>query len=297
MAQRRDQDNRIGIALAAMAFLLFAIGDATSKVMTEELHPVQIGAARYAGLGLGGLTLLLIRGPALLRTRHPFLQIGRGLLAALSTVAFVLAVTKIQLSDGAAIAFIAPFMVTLLAAALLGEKVEPFRWAAVAICFLATLIIIRPGMGALDPAAGWVVVSAVAFALRQIISRRLSGVEPLATTGSYTALAASGALLLLLPFVWETPRDLTSWLLLGLIAVASGCAELLIIKALEIGSAVAVAPVQYSHILWMTLLGWIVFDQLPDLWTALGAAVIIATGLWVLHRETRSLRDDEDRKR
>lgn len=288
MTAQGSHDNRLGIALAAMAFGLYSIGDAVAKLLASDLHPVQIGAARYSGLALGALILLAARGPRVLATRHPLLQILRGVLAAISVTSFVMALSRIPLSDASAIGFAAPFIVTLLAGILLGEKVEPFRWAAVGICFIATLIIIRPGMGAVDPAAGWALASATAFALRQIISRKLSGREPLITTVSYTALAATGVFLIVLPFVWITPADPRGWLLLGAVALTAGVAELLVIKALEVGTAVAVAPVQYTHIIWMTLLGWIMFDQLPDLWTMLGASIIIGTGVWVLWREQRT---------
>lgn len=278
-------ENLRAILLAAGGFFLFAAGDAIAKLLTETLDPLQIAFARQSGLLAGVLVLLMLRGPSVLRTRRPVLQVLRGALAAFSVSFFFLAIAHVPLADASAMTFVAPFFVTALGALVLREPVGARRWIALALGFVGTLIVLRPGLGAVHPAAGFAVLSAACFAVRQMISRLLSGVDPLQTTIAYSSLAASALLLLAMPFVWTTPTETRIWALLGLIAVTAGLAEFLMIKALEIGNAVAVAPVQYTHIIWTTLYGWLVFAQLPDLWTVTGAAIIVATGAYTINRE------------
>lgn len=283
-------ENLRAIALAAGGFFLFAAGDAVAKLLSGALDPLQIAFARQTGLLAGVLVMLAIRGAGVLRTRRPVLQLVRGGLAAFSVSFFFLAIARVPLADASAMTFVAPFFVTVLGALVLREPVDARRWLAVALGFGGTLVVLRPGTGTMDPAALFAVLSALCFALRQLISRLLSGVDPLSTTIAYSSLGASGLLLLVLPFVWITPPDARTWALLGLIAVTAGLAEFLMMKALEIGASVAVAPVQYSHILWTTFYGWLLFAQLPDRWTVLGSALIVATGIYAIHLERKAAR-------
>jgi len=269
----------------AGGMFLFSAVDTQAKFLTDSLHPIQIAWSRQLGLCLGVLILLAIRGRGMLITKHPVLQIGRGALAAGSATIFIVAITYVPLADAVAISFVAPFMVTVLGAILLGERVGIRRWVAITIGFLATLIIIRPGAGVLHPAAGLVLIAAFLFACRQILSRKLSTSEPTLTTIAYTALTASFVLTVPLYWVWTPPswgREV--WILLGLTLLA-GLAEVMVIRALELAETVVLAPIHYSLIIWGTFYGWLVFDQLPDGWTWLGATIIVATGIYTLHRE------------
>lgn len=279
-----------GLAFMAAGFFLFAIVDTLAKFLTSSLHPIQIVWSRQFGLLFGVLILLAIRGRALLRTNHLGLQITRGSLAACSATLFVMAVTYVPLADAVAVSFVAPFFVTVMGALILRERVGMRRWIAVSIGFAATLIIVRPGLGVIHPAVLLVVIAAALFAARQILSRMLSCSDETATTVAYTALVGSSILTMPLFFVWKTPQ---SWfeisLLVGMACLAA-CAEVLVIKALEIAQAVVVAPVQYSMLLWSTLYGWLIFDQLPDFWTATGAVIIVATGLYTINRERLAAR-------
>ena len=268
----------------ALGMFLFSAVDAGAKFLTDSLHPLQIVWARQLGL-LAGATLLLMRyGPAILKTAHPRLQILRGAVAACSASLFIFAINYVALADAVAISFVAPFMVTLMAAFVLREPVGIRRWMAVALGFIGALIVIRPGLGVMHPAAGLVILAAFFFAIRQIISRALSDTDRTSTTVVYTAIVGSAILTLPLPYVWKTPSGNEVMLLIG-IAVLAAVAEIFVIKALELAMAVVVAPVQYSLILWGTTYGWLIFGQLPDLWTWVGAALIVSTGIYTLRRE------------
>jgi len=149
--------------------------------------------------------LLALRGAAILRTRRPALQVIRGGLAASSATLFIVAVSFVPLADAIAVSFVAPFIVTVLGALVLREPVGIRRWSAVTIGFLGTMIVIRPGMGVIHPAVMLVVLAAILFALRQILSRVLSGTDRIETTVAYTALVGSLLLTMPLPFVWRWP--------------------------------------------------------------------------------------------
>ena len=269
----------------AGGMFLFSAVDTHAKFLTDSFHPIQIAWSRQLGLLVGVFFLLMIRGRDILKTQHPYLQMGRGALAAGSATLFIVAISFVPLADAVAISFVAPFVVTVLGALILGEAVGIRRWVAVSIGFLGTLVVIRPGMGVIHPAAALVLIAALLFALRQILSRKLSGSDKTITTVAYTALTASALLTLPLPFVWRTPEWGFEIALLTSMAVLAGIAEVMVIRSLELAQTVVLAPVHYSLLIWGTFYGWMVFDQLPDLWTWIGALIIVATGIYTLHRE------------
>ena len=277
-----------GIAYMAAGMFLFAAVDTQAKFLTDTLHPVQIAWSRQFGLVIGVLILLAIRGTSILRTQHPRLQIARGVLAAGSATLFILAISYVPLADAVAVSFVAPFIVTVLGALVLRETVGIHRWTAVIIGFIGTLIVIRPGLGVIHPAVMLVLLAATLYASRQILSRVLSGTDPVTTTFTYTALAGCAVLSVPLPFFWQWPTTPTEITLLISTAAMAAVAELLVIKSLEMAQAVVVAPVHYTLLIWGTMYGYLVFDQLPDLWTWVGATIIVASGFYTLHRERRA---------
>lgn len=271
-----------------LGFLLFSAADTQAKLLTEFFHPVQIVWMRQLGLLAGVVVAFAMLGPSIFATRHPALQFGRGLLAVTSAVCFVFAVKFVPLADAVAISFVAPFLVTAMGALFLGETVGPRRWAAVIVGFCGALIVIRPGLGVMHPAGFLVIVAATAFAARQVLSRHLAKDDRTVTTVAYTALVSTVVLTLPLPLFWTTPEVGMQWALLLGMAVFAALGELLIIKSLEIAHASVLAPVHYSLLIWGTFWGWLVFEQLPDIWTWVGAGVIVATGFYIIRREQRT---------
>lgn len=280
----RAVENGKGLIFMALGMFMFSAVDTGAKFLTDSLHPIQIVWTRQLGLLAGAIFLIATQGRSILVTSHPKLQVLRGAVAAGSASLFIFAIAFVPLADAVAVSFVAPFMVTLMAAFILREPVGLRRWAAVILGFIGTLIVLRPGMGAVHPAAALVVLAAFLFAVRQIISRALSDTDKTGTTIVYTAIVGSTILTIPLVFVWKTPTSDQILLMIG-IAILAGFAEVFVIKALEVALAVVVAPVQYSLMIWGTFYGWLVFGQLPDGWTWLGASIIIATGLYTLHRE------------
>jgi len=273
---------------------LFAAVDTIAKYLTETLHPLQIVWSRQLGLLIGILVILALRGGVILHTRRPGLQIARGVMAVGSASLFVFAIRFVPLADAVAVTFVAPFLVTMIAALVLREAVGIRRWTAVALGFVGVLIVTQPGMGIVHPAVFLVLLAALLFALRQIISRVVARTDRIVTTVAYTALVSSAILTIPLPFVWQSlSTGLELGLLIGM-AVLAAIAETLVIKALDVADAVVVAPVHYSLLIWATLYGFLVFGQFPDSWTWIGASIIVATGIYTLHREWQSS-DDRNR--
>lgn len=279
-------DNLRGTLLMLAGFGAFSCADIAAKILTANYHPVQIVWTRQLGVTIGVIALILINGVSILKSQAPRLQIARGLCAIASALFFVFAIAYVPLADAVAVSFVAPFIVTILGAVLLGEAVGLRRWAAVFTGFLGTLIVVRPGLGVFHPAIFLVLGAATVFAARQIISRFLGRRDPTATTLAYTSMTTVAVLILPLPFIWEAPKSAGDVALMTGMALAGGLGEYLIIRALEIAHAVVVAPMQYSLIVYSTLWGFLVFGHLPDLWTWVGAFVIIASGLYTLYRET-----------
>lgn len=288
-----QSDNTRGVILMALGFFAFSGTDLLAKLLTESLHPFQIVWFRLIGLFLGVLVLLVVKGPKVLRTAHPGIQISRGTLAAVSATLFIFGVSEVPLADATAVTFIAPFVVTVAGALVLKETVGMRRWLAVATGFVGMLIVIRPGSGVFDPAIFFIVLAALCFATRQILSRLLSGEDNIATTVAYTSISATVVISLAMPFVWITPSDSRVIAYLVGIAIAAAIGELLIIRALEMAQAVVVAPLQYSLIIWATLYGYLAFGDLPDHWTLIGCAIIVASGLFTLSRERLRARQKE----
>lgn len=282
-APRRTESGP-GLVFMGMGMFLFSAVDTTAKFLTESLHPFQIVWTRQLGLLAAAVFLLLRYGLPILRSTHPRLQVLRGCVAVCSASLFIFAVVHVPLADAVAISFVAPFIVTIMGAVILREPVGLRRWIAVCLGFIGTLIVMRPGLGVMHPAAFLVILAAFFFAIRQVISRALADTDRTPTTIIYTALIGSTLLTIPLPFVWKTPTG-TEWALLAVMAVLAAAAEICVIKAFELAMAVVVTPVHYTLILWGTFYGWIVFSDVPDLWTWVGASVIVATGLYTLRRE------------
>lgn len=274
----------------ALGMFLFSGVDTMGKFLTETVHPVQIVWFRQLGLLFGVIVLICMRGRSVLVSTNPMLQVGRGVLAACSATLFIVGVSYVPLADAVAITFVAPFMVTVMGALILREPVGIRRWTAVLVGFIGTLVVIRPGMGVIHPAAILLIVAASAFALRQVLSRILAGEDKTQTTVAYTAIVSWTLLTVPLPFIWQSPSNGLEITLLLAMGVVAAFAEVLVIMALDAAQAVVVAPVQYSLLIWGTFYGFVVFGQLPDAWTWLGAAIIVATGLYTLNRERLALK-------
>ncbi len=276
----------VGVALMCGAVFCFACLDVMAKYLTVSVDVVEIVWARYVGAFV--LALLLsnpMRRPALMRTGRPFLQVGRSLLLLGSTVFNVLSFKYLQLDQAIAIMFSTPFMVAAVAGPILGEWIGPRRWAAIAVGFLGVLIVTRPGFGAIHPAALATVASALCYSLYLITTRLLSRSDSDETTLFYSNLVGALVMTPIVPLVWVTPQSATILALLIGIGLVGGIGHYLLILAHRRVPAAVLSPFIYTQIVWAVGFGYMVFGDLPNAWTVAGSAIVILSGLYLLHRE------------
>ncbi len=273
----------MGASITLLPFMNVA-----AKYLSTDYPTTQILWARYTGHLVFMVAMFMPRhGLGLLRATRPGVHIIRSLLMFVSTVCFFTALRWIPVPTASAINFTGPLIVTALAAPMLGEAVGPRRWAAVAVGFAGAMIIIRPGGTETHWAMLLVLVTAFTYALYQIVTRKTSSVDTPETSITYIAVVGAVLSSMVVPFDWVTPRtalDIGLFCLLGLIG---GIGHYFIIRAFQIGEASVLSPFAYGQLIMATVLSWLAFGTFPDVWTFVGAGVIVASGLYITYRETR----------
>jgi drug/metabolite transporter (DMT)-like permease len=289
MNDKTDTTDRplAGIAMMLAGIAAFAVMDATIKWLTAG-YPVPQVIALRSWFGLPMLILLALRegGLPALRTRRPLVHVGRYLLVMLLSLSFFWALSQMKLVDAVAIAFAAPILITALSAPLLKEAVGPRRWFAVAFGFCGVLIMLRPGVGVFQWAALAALGSALVYALLMITTRAFKGSESTAALMLYPQLGMSLTGLVLVNFFWITPTalDLSLFALAGFFG---SIGVMCLTHAFRMAPVASIAPFEYSALVWATLLGYLLWGELPDGYTLLGALFVIAGGLYIIYRETR----------
>lgn len=287
-ARPLPSDSVRAILFMAIAVNLFPFMNVAAKYLSTEYTTVQIVWARYAGhLAFMLLMFMPGRGLALLRASRPGVHIGRSLLMFASTACFFGALRWIDVPTASAINFTSPLIVTALAAPLLGEAVGLRRWAAVAVGFAGAMIIIRPGGGDGHWAMLLVLSTAFTYASYQIATRKFAAADPPETSITYISFVGAAISTLALPFAWVTPASVLDVVLFALLGLIGGVGHYLVIRAFQVGEASVLAPFNYGQLVMAILLSYLVFDSFPDLWTFVGAGIIIASGLYVTYRESR----------
>ncbi|MEQ9640866.1 MAG: DMT family transporter [Alphaproteobacteria bacterium] len=279
----------IGLLLASIGFI--TVVDTIAKLKTADLHPLHIVWGYFFGISLTLGTYAMIRRRtgfvATMRTRRLPLHMARTLAMMTSIGMLFIALQWLPLADCTAINFTSPLFITALSVPMLGERVGPHRWAAVAIGLAGVLLIVQPGSNLAQWAALLPLAGAFFFALYQLTTRVLSSTEPTFRTLMYTGVGGLFWCSLLVPFFWR-PMELADWGLFVFIGLLGAAAHLCLISAFGLAEASLLAPFNYSKIIWATIAGYLVFGELPTLNTLAGAAIIAAAGLYVLWRENRS---------
>ena len=209
--------------------------------------------------------------------------------AVASSALFIAGLIFLPLADCTALAFSGPLFVTALATPMLGEKVGWRRWSAVCVGFIGVLFMLRPTGGSLQWAALLPVLGAVAGAFRDTITRKVRlTASPLAVL-AFTMAAMALAGLWTLPFGWA-PVTVNDLLLLATAGILLGGAQYLVIHAFYLAEASVIVPYKYMSLIWAALLGYAMWGDVPDRWVVLGAALVVASGLYIMHRESRLAR-------
>ena len=279
-------DARRGIVWMLVAMLSAVAMDTINKALSQNLPVPQLVWGRFIFHMVLMVLILGRRLPQVVVTRRLGLQIVRSFCLICAASLFVKGQHLLPMAEANGILFIAPILVAVLSAPLLGERVDGRRWVGVAVGFAGALIIIRPGSGVMHLAALFPLGSACLFALYQIATKHLSRTESTMTTLFYTGVVGALVTSFAVPFFWITPSAV-EWSFLAMLGLLSGCTHFCLIKAFEAAPASTVSPFVYSILIWATLSGYIVFDDLPDIWTVAGAAIIAGSGLYIAFQERR----------
>lgn len=277
-----------GILLMCAGIAFLTVNDALAKALTTGYSPPQILFLRnIIALPFAVLIALKMGGPAALISRRPSMHLLRGVIWIGAATLFFTSLRYLGLAEATVLVFVAPVFITALSVPLLKEEVGWRRWCAVLAGFLGVLVVVRPGLDAFQAVSLLPVATAFLYALLMISARWVDPNESVWTMMLY--LTGSGALLsaLIQPFVWTPVRPEDIWLFVA-IAFFGTTGVTLITQAFRFAPAAVVAPFDYTALLWAALIGWLVWNEIPDFATWIGAAIIIASGLFIIWRESRA---------
>jgi drug/metabolite transporter (DMT)-like permease len=276
-----------GIGFMVLSVLLFSCMDALVKWMAQGYPVVQIVFFRnlFAFVPIA-IFLSRVGGVSALRVSDLRGHLLRGLVGVTSMFCFFESFARLPLGEAVALGQSGPLFLTALSVPLLAEKVGVRRWSAVVVGFAGVLLMTRPGAGGFDPAALFAIGGAFAYALAMISVRKLNRTESPAAIVFYFTLFALVASALALPFVWVTP-DLVDFLMLGSIGLVGGAAQFAMTYAFRMSPVAVIAPYEYVGLVFAGSFGFAIWNDVPDAWLLAGAAVVVASGLYILHRETK----------
>ncbi|WP_249690494.1 DMT family transporter [Stappia sp. WLB 29] len=278
----------IGIALICFAFLCFSCLDTTAKYLGQYLPTEQVVWMRFmTHIFYGILLFRLWRTPQVLHTRRWGLQILRALCLLGSTAFNFFAIRYMQLAETVSIMFATPFVVTALAGPLLNEWAGLRRWMAIIVGFIGILVVTRPGFGEMHWAALLSVCSMLCYAIYVLTTRMLTQTDSPVGMLMISAIVAATAIA---PFgisAWQMPSSAWHWVLLLATGALGGIGHFALIRAHVLAPAPVLAPFMYTQILWMVALGYLVFADVPTVYTVIGASIVTASGLYILYRERK----------
>ena len=282
------RNRQLGIAMVSVTTLCFAALDTSAKWLVLALPVFQVVWLRFVTHTLLAMLVLTPRyGWALYRPKLVKLQLLRALMQAVMTALNFWALQYLQLDVTGAIQFSVPILIAVISARLLGERIDARRWVAILVGFAGVLLIVRPWSQGFHPAIVLSLANAVLYALFNMLTRRMAATELPATTQLWSAGAAA---LLLMPFglmQWTPLQDMLTWILVLSMGFFGSLGHLMVTQAHRYASAAVLGPFLYQQIIYMTLFGWLVFGHVPDAAVVGGAAVVVASGLYLLYREFR----------
>src|SRR3569833_1574201 len=274
-----------GIALVLLSTIFLGCSDVTAKYLSASLPSIEITWIRFLTFALMFTPVMLPGSPFhAMRTERLGLQLMRGVALLGSSLFFITGLRFLPIAEASATGIVSPLFDTALTIKYLGESVGVRRWIATAVGLIGVLINLRPGTGAVHPSAFFPIVSALAWACTLVMTRMLSGREHALTTMTYSSITGACIMCALVPFVWVAP----SWhdILFGIfIGIASTAGQWIVVLAFRYADASVLAPFSYTQLLWVCILGFVIFNKLPDIWTVIGAVFIVGSGLYTAHRE------------
>lgn len=276
-------------AILLMVGAIFGLSamDATAKELNQHIGVTPTVWARYAGQGLVVFLIVAPRLRQVVKTDYFALQIVRSLFLMMGTVCFFTGLAHIGLAEATAIMNIYPVLITLGAALFLHERLGLRRLLGIAAALIGALIVIRPGFGVFSVWAMLPLVAAFSYTGFNLITRYVGRSEDPWTSMFYAAALGAIVFSCVLPFFWVSPSP-KAWVLMMVVAALGTGSQMLLIRSLMIGEASMLAPFAYTGLLFATFWGFTLFDEVPDMMTVIGALVIVLSGIYVWHRETRA---------
>jgi len=276
-----------GIAFMFASIVAFALASSFAKSAFDTYSVIEIGFFRSAFAILPALALMPHRGGiALFRTAHPASHLYRAGIGIVSSLLYYVSLQALPLADATALSFAAPLFLTALSVPMLGEKVGIYRWSAVLIGFVGVLIITRPGSDVFNLGTLAGLGSSATWAFAMVSVRKLSKHEHPITITLYYAVIGTALTGLLLPFGWTTP-DLKGLVLLASIGLAGGVGQYLVTEAFRHAPAAVAAPLNYVSIVILSVVGFVVWHEVPTPSLLLGSLIVITSGLFIVYREVR----------
>ena len=284
----------IGIGMKVFSAFVFTIMISLIKYVGERVFVGEIVFARnFFGI-LPILAYVIARGElaTVMRTKHPFGHLGRGIIGVLAMGLWFTSLTLLPLSNATAISFAAPLFTVALASIFLHERVRIYRWSAVAVGFVGILVILSPNLGGLDMSdgavlgAGLALVSAAFMATAMVLVRRLTETEHTTTIVMWFSLTTSVLALSSLPFGWSWPSGPDLAILVA-IGILGGIGQIALTQSYRYAGASTIAPFDYTTMIWAVLIGWLAFAEIPSSQVVIGAVIVISAGLFVIFREHR----------
>ncbi len=276
----------LGIILMIIGIASFAIMDAIIKWLTADYPVSQVVSLRsWFGLPLLFLIALHSDGLAGFKTRRPLAHVGRFFLVLVLSFGFFWALSQMKLIDAVAITFAAPILIAALSVPMLQESVGLHRWVAIGVGFFGVIIMLRPGMGVFQWAGVVALGSVLSYSLLMITTRVLKSTETTATLLFYPQMGMSLIGALFTPFYWVSP-NLSDLGLFALTGVFGSVGVLCVTHAFRLAPVATISPFEYTALIWATLLGFMLWGELPDTYTVVGAVFVISSGLYIIYRET-----------
>ncbi len=290
----RHQDRPVfGILLINAAVVIFTAMDGIIKGVSEIFPTGQLVFFRNLFAFAPILIFMMTQGGISLRTQHLRGHLLRGLFGVSAMYCYFLSYKLLPLSEAIALGLSGPIFLTILSIPFLGEKVGIRRWSACIVGFLGVLVMTRPGAGVWQTAALVPLLAAVFYALAMISIRKLTGTERSGTIVFYFTVFATGAGLVTAPLgtvwpelAWAWPADLSLWAIVVLIGLMGGCGQILITIAFRCAPVSVVAPFDYMALVYGFILGFLFFDEVPDSYLIVGGLIVVASGIYIVHRET-----------
>jgi len=281
-AAQPPQKPLLGILFMCLASSFFPAMNGLAKLMSRDYSSEQVVWARTLSHLVFVLVLFMPKaGVGILRTSRPGVQFLRGCMLISSTFLFFSAIRFVPIAQAASISFTAPLIVVMLAGPMLGERVTLSRVMAVIVGFAGVLVVIRPGAAVFQWASLLIVGSAACYAVYQVLTRRVAGFDAPETSVVYSALLGSVLMSAIVPFSWRTPASAADVLLLGSLGVLGGLGHYCVARAMTYAAANFLSPFQYWQMVGSVIVGYWLFGEIPDAFTWIGAALIIAAGVYV----------------